>query len=197
MNIHSVTIRKAKPEDARAWESLNVRVWTDAYRHIFPEEVFLEKENRLEEKIARFRDWAKNDSESITCVAEYDGTIIGIMCGSIRSSYEPFLSDYADLIALYVDPAFQGQGIGTAFRKTFEEWASRNGASQYVIGVLKENRKARKVYEAWGGTLSEQEMDFVKRDVAYPVVFYTFCLKDRGLLSADKRCLLQNIKTEE
>ena len=51
MNIHSVTIRKAKPEDARAWESLNVRVWTDAYRHIFPEEVFLEKENRLEEKI--------------------------------------------------------------------------------------------------------------------------------------------------
>ena len=51
MNIQSVTIRKAKPEDARARESLNVRVWTDAYRHIFPEEVFLEKENRLEEKI--------------------------------------------------------------------------------------------------------------------------------------------------
>ena len=55
----------------------------------------------------------------------------------------------------------------------------------------------KKKYEAWGGTRSEQEMDFVKRDVAYPVVFYTFCLKDRGLLSADKRCLLLNIKTEE
>ena len=96
------------------------------------------------------------------------------MCGSIRSSYEPFRADYADLGALYIDPAFQGRGIGTTFRKTFEKWACENGVSQYVIGVLKENHKARKVYEAWGGKLSRQEIDFVKRDVAYPVVFYTF-----------------------
>ncbi len=169
-----------------------IRVWRDAYRHIFPEEVFLEKENRLEEKTARFRDWAKNDHESITCVAECDGTIIGIMCGSIRSFYEPFHSDYADLIALYIDPAFQGRGIGTALRKAFEEWAVRNGASRYVIGVLKENRKARKVYEAWGGTLAEQKLDFVKRNVAYPVVFYTF-----RLTSSDKQGLSPHCRMEE
>ena len=177
MKLENVTIRPVRPEDARGWCVLGNRVWRVAYRQIFPEEVFLEKENRLEEKIARFPDWAKNDAESITCVAESDGTIVGILCGSIRSSYEPFHSDYADLIALYVDPAFQGRGIGTAFRKTFEEWAGRNGASQYVIGVLKENHKARKVYEAWGGRLSEQEKAFVKQNVAYPEVFYTFSIK--------------------
>lgn len=177
MNVDSVTIRKAAPEDARGWETLSIQVWRDAYRHIFPEEVFLEKENRLEEKIARFNDWAKNDSESITCVAEKDGRIIGIMCGSIRSFYEPFHSDYADLIALYVDPAFQGRGIGTAFKETFEAWARENGASQYVIGVLKENHKARNVYEAWGGKLSEYEKAFVKRNVSYPEVFYTLLLE--------------------
>ncbi len=181
MRIDSVTIRKAKPEDAGGWETLSNRVWRDAYRHIFPEEVFLERESRFAEKTARFNDWAKNDSESITCVAEYDGTIIGIMCGSIRSFYEPFHSDFADLIALYVDRAFQGRGIGTAFRKTFEEWACENGASQYVIGVLKENHKARKVYEVWGGKLSEQEQAFVKWNVAYPEVFYTFSLKSSYL----------------
>lgn len=58
MNVDSVTIRKATPEDARGWETLGIQVWRDAYRHIFPEEVFLEKESRLEEKIARFNDWA-------------------------------------------------------------------------------------------------------------------------------------------
>ena len=116
----------------------------------------------------------KNDSERIACVAESDGTIIGIMCGSIHCAYAPFASDYAELGALYIDPAFQGQGIGTAFRKTFEKWACENGVSQYVIGVLKENHKARRVYEAWGGKLSRQEIDFVKRDVAYPMIFYTF-----------------------
>ncbi len=73
MNVDSVTIRKAAPEDARGWETLGIQVWRDAYRHIFPEEVFLEKESRLEEKIARFNDWAKNDSESITYVAENGG----------------------------------------------------------------------------------------------------------------------------
>ena len=177
MSLENVTIRPVRPEDARGWETLGIQVWRAAYGHIFPEEVFLEKENRLEEKVARFNDWAKNDAESITYVAEHDGKIIGIMCGSIRSFYEPFLSDYADLIALYIDPAFQGRGIGTAFRKTFEEWAGQNGASQYVIGVLKENHKARKVYEAWGGKLSEQEKDFVKQNVAYPEVFYTFSIK--------------------
>ena len=167
MSLENITIRLVRPEDAREWCMLAIRVWRVAYRHIFPEEVFLEKENRVEEKIARFQDWAKNDSESIAFVAECDGKIIGIMCGGICS----------DLEALYVDPAFQGRGIGTAFRKTFEEWAGQNGASQYVIGVLKENHKARKVYEAWGGTLSEQEKDFVKQNVAYPEVFYTFSIK--------------------
>ena len=177
MSLENIAIRPAKPEDAREWCMLGNRVWRAAYRHIFPEEVFLEKENKLEEKIARFQDWAKNDSESITSVAECDGKIVGILCGSIRSSYEPFHSDYADLEALYIDPAFQGRGIGTAFRKTFEAWAKENGAAQYVIGVLKENHKARKVYEAWGGKLSEQEQDFVKQNVAYPEVFYTFSIK--------------------
>ena len=43
-----------------------------------------------------------------------------------------------------------------------------------VIGVLKDNTKARKVYESWGGKLSQYEHDFVQMDVGYPEVFYTF-----------------------
>ena len=43
-----------------------------------------------------------------------------------------------------------------------------------VIGVLKENTKARKVYESWGGTLSEYEQVFVQMKVGYPEVFYTY-----------------------
>ena len=81
------------------------------------------------------------------------------MRGSIHSSYEHF-SMYADLTALYIDPRFQGCGIGHKFRELFEDWAIKNGASKYVIGVLKDNLKARKVYESWGGKLSEFEEDF-------------------------------------
>ena len=177
MNKELLQIRRVKSEDARGWYILVNKVWRDAYRHIFPEEVFLEREKQAEGKIKTFRDKMKNDSENIAYVAEYDGDIVGIMCGSIHSGYEKFHSLYADLIALYVDPKFQGFGIGSSFKNIFEEWAIENGASQYVIGVLKDNFKARKVYESWGGKLSEYEQDFIKLGVGYPEVFYTYDLQ--------------------
>ena len=176
MNKDLLIIRKVKPEDAIEWYAFGNRVWKDAYKHIIPEEVFVYMEKRSEEKIKQFSDQMKNDNENIAYVAEYDGKIIGTMSGCIKSAYEHFHEDYADLISLYVDPEFQGCGIGGKFRKIFEDWAMENGATKYVIGVLKDNDKARKVYEAWGGKLSEYEKDFMRLNVGYPEVFYTYDL---------------------
>ena len=176
MDKSLLTIRKVKPEDARGWVILHNKVWRDAYSHIFPEEVFIDREIKLEEKIKTFTDKMKNDSESMAYVAEYNGKIVGTMCGSITSSYNHF-DKYADLIGLYVDPKYQGLGIGSSLKNIFENWAIEHGATQYVIGVLKDNIKARKVYEAWGGKLSEFEEDFVKLGVGYPEVFYTYDLQ--------------------
>ena len=58
----------------------------------------------------------------------------------------------------------------------FTKWAEENKADKFVIGVLKDNSKARKVYESWGGTLSEHEHEFMQMGVGYPEVFYTFAL---------------------
>lgn len=164
------------PEDGKNWIVLVNKVWRDAYSHIFPEEVFIQNDNQLEEKVKTFNDNIKNDDKSIAYVCEYNGEIIGVMYASINSSYEYFNLEYADLIVLYIHPQFQGYGIGSSFKKIFEQWAIENGASKYVIGVLKENLKARKVYELWGGKLSEYECDFVKLGIGYPEVFYTYDL---------------------
>lgn len=98
------------------------------------------------------------------------------MCGSINSNYEHFNVKYADLIGLYIDPDFQEKGIGSSFKRMFEEWAIKNGATRYVIGVLKDNHKARTIYEKWGGKLSTYEEDVYKLGVAYREVFYTYDL---------------------
>ena len=177
MDKNLLKIRKVKPEDAREWFVFGFKVWRDAYKNIFPEEVFVDRESKLEEKVKDFDSKLQNNERSIAYVAEYDDKIVGIMCGSINSSYEYFKSDYADLIALYVDAEFQGLGIGDLFKNIFEQWAFENGATRYVIGVLKDNTKARKVYESWGGKLSEHEQDFVKLGVGYPEVFYTYDLQ--------------------
>ncbi|MEE3343161.1 MAG: GNAT family N-acetyltransferase [Bacilli bacterium] len=177
MDKELLKIRKLKPGDARDWLVLVNKVWRDAYSHIFPKEVFDEKDNKVNENVKTFNDKLRNDNENIAYVALYNDEIIGIMCGSIKSPYDRFNSDYADLNAVYIDPKFQGLGIGSKFREIFEEWATQNGATKYVIGVLKDNIKARKVYESWGGKLSELEEDFIKLGVGYPEVFYTFDLE--------------------
>ena len=52
----------------------------------------------------------------------------------------------------------------------------RISIKKYVIGVLKDNKKARAVYEKWGGKLSTYEEDFYKMGVAYKEVFYIYDL---------------------
>ena len=174
-----IKIRKVNQTDATKWFKFVNKVWRSAYINIFPEEVFLEKEKNVEEKEKNFNKKIFNDNRNIALVAEYKGEIIGIMCGSINLNHEHFNVKYADLIGLYVDSRFQGCGIGTTFKNIFENWAIENGATQYVIGVLKDNIKARKVYESWGGKLSEFEEDFVKLGIGYPEVFYTYDLQKK------------------
>ena len=185
MNKDLLKIRKVKSEDARKWFVFGFKVWRDAYKNIFPEEVFIDRESKLEERVKDFDNKLQNNERSIAYVAEYNGEIVGTMYGSISSSYNHF-DKYADLIGLYIDSRFQGYGIGTAFKNIFENWAIENGATQYVIGVLKDNIKARAVYESWGGKLSEFEEDFVKLGVGYPEVFYTYDLQ-KELKNTPKR----------
>ena len=171
-----IKIRKVNQTDATKWFKFVNKVWRSAYKSIFPEEFFLEKEKNVEEKEKNFNQKICNDNKNIALVAEYKGEIVGIMRGSINSNYEHFNLEYADLIGLYIDPDFQEKGIGSNFKAMFEDWARKNGASKYVIGVLKDNQKARAVYEKWGGKLSTYEDDFYKMGVAYKEVFYIYDL---------------------
>ncbi len=170
----NIKIRKANENDASKWFKFVNKVWRNAYKNIFPEEVFWEKESNVEEKEKNFNKNIYNNNEKIALVAENNGKIIGIMLGVINSNYEYFNDEYADLVGLYIYPTFQGKGIGGSFKKKFEEWTKKNGASKYVIGVLKDNKNARTVYESWGGKLSTYEQDFYKLGIAYKEVFYIY-----------------------
>lgn len=173
--MKNFTIRQVKPEDAKEYIKLNNLVWRDAYKHIFPEEVFLQRESQLETKVKTFSDFVYNDDSQMVYVAEDKGKIIGFISGKILSEYEHYEAlGYADLMAIYIRPDYQGLGIGTKFKDLFIEFLKLRGKNKFVIGVLKENYNARKVYEAWGGKLDTYSAPFVRLGVEYPEVFYTF-----------------------
>ena len=119
----------------------------------------------------------QNDNMSLSYVAEIEGKIVGFVFGRMISHYEHFGErGYADLEAIYIHPDYQGLGMGNKFKQIFVDWAKSNGATKFVIGVLKDNHNARKVYEKWGGKLDEYTQPFVKLGVEYDEVFYTFDL---------------------
>lgn len=175
--MENIIYRKTKLEDAEQHVKLGLLVWRDAYKHIFPEEVFIEKENKAEDKIKNFEKSIQNDNMSLSYVAEIEGKIVGFVFGRMISHYEHFGErGYADLEAIYIHPDYQGLGMGNKFKQIFVDWAKSNGATKFVIGVLKDNHNARKVYEKWGGKLDEYTQPFVKLGVGYDEVFYTYDL---------------------
>ena len=46
-----------------------------------------------------------------------------------------------------------------------------------LLNFLKENKKARTVYEKWGGELSSHEQPFERLGKGYNEVFYTYSIK--------------------
>ena len=56
MDKDLIKIRKVKSEDARDWFVFGFKIWRDAYKNIFPEEVFVDRESKLEEKVKGYED---------------------------------------------------------------------------------------------------------------------------------------------
>ena len=52
-NKDLINIRMAKKDDALNWFTLVNKVWREAYSHIFPEEVFVEKEEKINKKVEK------------------------------------------------------------------------------------------------------------------------------------------------
>lgn len=172
-----ILIRKVRNDDAKQYIELINSVWRDAYKNIFPEDVFIDREREKENRIKNFAEKCYNDNKRLCYVAECNGIIVGAINGTIKSTYEHFLEDdFADLVALYINPNYQGKGIGTKLKDIFEDWARKNGAKKYIIGVLKDNNNARKIYESWGGELDNWKQKFYKLGVGYDEVFYKYNL---------------------
>ena len=174
MEQKKIKYRKARIEDGYEWYKLLDDVWRVAYSHIFPEKLFEVRESAIDERAKGFTEEKFLGDRKIAYVAEAGGKIVALMFGVLDSNYEYFKNNYADLVGLYVRPEYQGMGVGTMLKDIFTHWAKENKADQFVIGVLKDNSKARKVYESWGGTLSEHEHEFKQMGVGYPEVFYTY-----------------------
>jgi GNAT superfamily N-acetyltransferase len=136
-------VRPAQPDDAHAVESIRVRGWQTAYRHVFPADEL----DALPVDGARWRRrFVAPPPGWSTFVAENgDRRVVGFASvGPSRDEDGP-----GELYAIYVDPDAWSTGAGRALIERAEEQL-RTRYAVALLWVLEENPRARAFYERAG-----------------------------------------------
>ena len=148
-----MTVRAARPEDARGIADVHVRTWQAAYGHAFPAEVLDElsvdeRESGWLERLEAGMDiWVAGDGEAIVGFAA---------AGPSRTEEES-----VELYAIYVLPEHWGSG---AARELMAAAIGSFVEGQYasaMLWVLADNPRARRFYEREGWQLDATRTDAV------------------------------------
>ena len=162
-------IRPAEPADAEAIGQVHVISWRETYTGIMPERVLARLS--VEQRARMWRTMLDRPAPaSAVFVAEDDeGEVVGFAsCGPQRTPTLDFAGEY---YALYVLEAAQRQGIGRTLMAAMSNHLSRAGLVSASLWVVRDNARAVRFYERFGGVLvgtQEESRDgYVLSEVAY------------------------------
>lgn len=138
-------IRPAGRSDASRLAEILIFTKRSAYRPIFQDDPVSFNEMQVLDLALAFRDQERKREN----VYVYDD---GIVRGMMRCSADTGESGGScmQLEELYVDPFFQGMGIGNALLRECLKMAAHIGADKVCLWVLEKNERARHFYESHG-----------------------------------------------
>jgi GNAT superfamily N-acetyltransferase len=134
-------IRPARPDEAETLLGVQRDACVVAFAHIYPPDRYPFPDADV---LANWRDALVDDGTEVY-VAEVDGGVVG--CVSLGAGF---------LSTLYVVPAQQGTGVGTALHDVALERLREHGNSLARLWTLEENWDGRRYYEKRGWTLTEE-----------------------------------------
>ncbi|WP_435205892.1 GNAT family N-acetyltransferase [Micromonospora sp. bgisy143] len=148
-----LTIRREEPDDAEAIARVHVHGWQSGYAGVMPDEVL----GRLNVAAwaQRRREVGTADPEHpfTTLLGEVDGLAVGFTTfGPYRRNQDRGDLDpsVGEVLALYVEPAFWGDGTATALFAAARAGLSERGWTGYRLWVLADNGRARRFWERAG-----------------------------------------------
>jgi ribosomal protein S18 acetylase RimI-like enzyme len=133
-------VRRAAAADVPALARLHVAAWRLAYQGILPQHVLAGLSAAEFERI-----WGGllHDGNRTTLVACPEG---GDPAGFVAFRLEP----EAEIIGLYVDPAYWRRGMGRLLMGAALERLAAAGAGRVLLWVMRDNARARAFYAACG-----------------------------------------------
>lgn len=145
MKALTIDIRRAEPPDAVAIAAVHGASWTGAYSGIIPHRA-------LRAMLARRGEaWWGNAIRRATSilVAEMGGRIVGYATYGRNRVRE--LSQQGEIYELYVEPEYQGIGLGTRLFSAAREALASHDLDGLVVWALEDNSGATAFYDGLGG----------------------------------------------
>jgi GNAT superfamily N-acetyltransferase len=144
-----IRVRGALPIDAEAIVELTATGWRAAYPGIVP------ARHLRQLPIAAWRHDVRSglrapEGDSFTKIAELDGVIAGYCYVAAPGRGEPQGSPVAEVVAIYVDPAYWRQGVGRELMATAASESRRLSFREIVVWSFERNARALSFYEALG-----------------------------------------------
>ncbi len=145
MAIIEISVRQAKPGDAKVLAQIHNAAWRNAYSGIIPGQTL----NRmiLRRNTANWSRVLKNAANvSVLLFAE---KVAGYAL--IRGNADRRIKAKGEISELYLSPEYQGVGLGRRLFLDAQKRAFVNYGSGCVVWVLNANSPARRFYEIMGG----------------------------------------------
>jgi ribosomal protein S18 acetylase RimI-like enzyme len=166
-------IRIAAADDAQGLASMHVASWHETYAGILPEKMLASLSVE-----ARAAAWAKimrepaTERSTVVYAAEHEGTIVGFgSCGAQRTESLAKRGYDGEVSAIYVLREFQKRRIGIRLFRAMSLDLMRREFKAVALWVLRDNLRARRFYERYGGRVIAEREDVrdgtVLIDLAY------------------------------
>ncbi len=143
--VSGLTIREAKPEDARAMGTIYRQSWLATYPNkeagITLQDIKAMDMDSEEATQKREENLNKPDGKSFRYVAEIDGKLVGLSGLELHP-------EYGYLRSIYVLPEYVSRGVGSALmHKALDTMAE---CPEIILGVATYNHRAIRFYEKFG-----------------------------------------------
>lgn len=140
-------VRDAHPDDVPALAALWTRCWHESYREMVPDEyVDQVTEERLGSRLA---ERLQPESGFAVWTASADG-VAAAVCMVAPSRDEGAAADEGELVALYVDPRHQRQGLGSMLVPVALHRLRGDGFASAIAWTFAVNAPALALYEPFG-----------------------------------------------
>jgi GNAT superfamily N-acetyltransferase len=174
MSIH---IRSAKITDAPAMSQVIVDTWLSAHRGQIPEGQWQRRHDEWTYAVSE-RGWRElleeidagsSTQDCVYVAVTEEDEVVGVAVGCPAEL--SLLKNAAEVSALYLQSAYQGQGLGRRLVQRVAAHQAALGRRALLIRALVTNAPARRFYEALGGrvmgTYETEDYGFKEPQVVY------------------------------